>query len=234
MEGRLGVFYGVSVGPGDPELLTLKASRVLQACPVIAAPQTRDGTRLALSIAEQAVDLNGKELLSLPFPMSHDRAELEAAWQRDAALVARYLARGEDVAMVVLGDVSTYSTYAYLMERLRQRGYPTEMIPGVTSFAAVASRLGESLVEGGEALHVLPASHPDQLAGLDLPGTKVLMKSGRALPGVRAVLEEKNLLDRAWLVANCGLPGELVCRDLRELDGPAGYYATIIVKEDAP
>ena len=226
MEGKLGIFYGVSVGPGDPELLTLKACRVLKACQVIAAPRSRSGEQLALSIAGQAVDLDGKTLLSLPFTMSRDKAELEAAWQRNADLVAAYLDRGLDVA--------TYSTYCYVMERLKQRGYPTRMIPGVTSFAAIAARLGESLVEGREALHILPASHPDQLAGLDLPGTKILMKSGRDLPQVISALEEKGLLDRARLVANCGLPGELVCRDLRELDGPVGYYATILVKEEAP
>ena len=166
--------------------------------------------------------------------MSRDPEVLAAAWEKNADLVAAYLDRGADVAMVVLGDVSTYSTYCYVMERLKQRGYPTQMIPGVTSFAAIAARLGESLVEGREALHVLPASHPDQLAGLDLPGTKILMKSGQELPQVLAVLQEKGLLDRAQLVANCGLPGELVCRDLRELDQAVGYYATIIVKEEAP
>ena len=180
------------------------------------------------------MDLDGKALLSLPFTMSRDKAELEAAWERNADLVAAYLDRGLDVAMAVLGDVSTYSTYCYLMERLKRRGYPTQMIPGVTSYAAVAARLGESLVEGREALHVLPASHPDQMAGLDLPGTKVLMKSGRDLPEVVSALKEKALLDQARLVANCGLPGELVCCDLRELNQPVGYYATIIVKEEAP
>lgn len=224
MEERLGVFYGVSVGPGDPELLTVKACRVLKACPVIAAPQSQSGEQLALSIAGQAVDLDGKALLSLPFTMSRDPEVLAAAWEKNADLVAAYLDRGADVAMVVLGDVSTYSTYCYVMERLKQRGYSTRMIPGVTSFAAIAARLGESLVEGREALHVLPASHPD----------KILMKSGQELPQVLAVLQEKGLLDRAQLVANCGLPGELVCRDLRELDQAVGYYATIIVKEEAP
>lgn len=234
MEGTRGIFYGVSVGPGDPELLTVKACRILKACPVIAAPRSRSGEQLALSIAGQAVDLDGKALLSLPFTMSRDQAELEAAWERNADLVAAYLDRGLDVAMAVLGDVSTYSTYCYLMERLQNRGYPTEMIPGVTSYAAIAARLGESLVEGREALHVLPASHPDQLAGLDLPGTKVLMKSGRDLPDVISLLEEKGQIDQAQLVANCGLQGELVCRDLRALDRPVGYYATVIVKEETP
>lgn len=124
MEDRLGVFYGVSVGPGDPELLTMKACRVLKACPVIAAPQSQSGEQLALSIAGQAVDLDGKTLLSLPFTMSRDPEVLAAAWEKNADLVAAYLDRGADVAMVVLGDVSTYSTYCYVMERLKQRGIP--------------------------------------------------------------------------------------------------------------
>ena len=178
MEVRLGVFYGLSVVPGDPELLTVKACRVLKACPVIAAPQSQSGEQLALSIAGQAVDLDGKALLSLPFTMSRDPEVLEAAWEKNADLVAAYLDRGADVAMVVLGDVSTYSTYCYVMERLKQRGYPTRMIPGATSFAAIAARLGESLVEGREALHVLPASHPDQLAGLDLPDSGQVLFEG--------------------------------------------------------
>lgn len=141
--------------PRRPELLTVKACRVLKACPVIAAPQSQSGEQLALSIAGQAVDLDGKASLSLPFTMSRDPEVLAAAWEKNADLVAAYLDRGADVAMVVLGDVSTYSTYCYVMERLKQRGYPTQMIPGVTSFAAIAAPVGE---DGGGALR--PACSP--------------------------------------------------------------------------
>ena len=98
-----GIFFGVSVGPGDPELLTRKACRVLEACPVIGAAQTARGEQLALSIARRAVDLTGKEILSLPFSMARDLSVRQAAWRRAAAMVRQVLDRGQDVAMVVLG-----------------------------------------------------------------------------------------------------------------------------------
>lgn len=227
-----GIFFGVSVGPGDPELLTRKACRVLEACPVIGAAQTARGEQLALSIARRAVDLTGKEILSLPFSMARDLSVRQAAWRRAAAMVRQVLDRGQDVAMVVLGDVSIYSTYCYLMELLREEGYETEMIPGVASFSAVAARLGVSLTTMEEPLHILPASQQAQWEGLTLPGTKVLMKSGRSpkdwwksWPGNPGQLEQ------AVLVANCGLDQEMVCTDLRALPEGAGYYTTILVKE---
>lgn len=231
MAAKTGIFYGVSVGPGDPELLTTKALRILAACPVIAAPQTAGGEQLALSIARQAVDLTGKELLPLAFSMDRDETVRKAAWRKAADQVRVCLDRGQDVAMVVLGDVSIYATYCSLMEILQGEGYATAMIPGVTSFSAIAARLGMSLTTMEEPLHILPASQSEQWAGLDLPGTKILMKSGRSLGPLIEELSRRDLLDRAALVANCGLPGEVVCRDLREFSAPTGYYTTVIVKE---
>ena len=231
MAAKTGTFYGVSVGPGDPELLTAKALRILAACPVIAAPQTANGEQLALSIARQAVDLTGKELLPLAFSMDRDEAVRKAAWQKAAGQVRTFLDRGRDVAMVVLGDVSIYATYCSLMELLQAEGYATEMIPGVTSFSAIAARLGMSLTTMEEPLHILPASQADQWEGLFLPGTKILMKSGRNLGPLMEELSRRDLLDKAALVANCGLPGEVVCRDLRKFSAPTGYYTTVIVKE---
>lgn len=231
MAAKTGTFYGVSVGPGDPELLTAKALRILAACPVIAAPRTAGGEQLALSIARQAVDLTGKELLPLAFSMDRDEAVRKAAWQKAAGQVRAFLDRGRDVAMVVLGDVSIYATYCSLMELLQAEGYATEMIPGVTSFSAIAARLGMSLTTMEEPLHILPASQADQWEGLSLPGTKILMKSGRNLGPLMEELSRRDLLDKAALVANCGLPGEVVCRDLRKFSAPTGYYTTVIVKE---
>lgn len=231
MAAKTGTFYGVSVGPGDPELLTTKALRILAACPVIAAPRTAGGEQLALSIARQAVDLTGKELLPLAFSMDRDEAVRKAAWQKAAGQVRAFLDRGRDVAMVVLGDVSIYATYCSLMELLQAEGYATEMIPGVTSFSAIAARLGMSLTTMEEPLHILPASQADQWEGLSLPGTKILMKSGRNLGPLMEELSRRDLLDKAALVANCGLPGEVVCRDLRRFSAPTGYYTTVIVKE---
>ena len=173
----------------------------------------------------------GKEILSLPFSMARDLAVRQAAWRRAAAMVRQVLDRGQDMAMVVLGDVSIYSTYCYLMELLREEGYETEMIPGVASFSAVAARLGVSLTTMEEPLHILPASQQAQWEGLTLPGTKVLMKSGRSLKDLVEKLAETGQLEQAVLVANCGLDQEMVCTDLRALPEGAGYYTTILVKE---
>ena len=138
---KKGVFYGVGIGPGDPELMTLKAVRVLERCPVVAAPRTKSGGMLALDIASRAVDLKGKTVVPLDFSMERDRAVQRAAHLAAAEAVREHLDGGRDVAMLNLGDVSIYATYSYLMEILRAQGYETVMVPGVPSFCAVAAML---------------------------------------------------------------------------------------------
>lgn len=132
MEKRIGTFYGVSVGPGDPELMTLQAVRRLENCPVIAAPRTPKGGMLALDIAKGAVDLSGKTILPLRFARSLDPAVQKAAHIEAARAVKEYLDAGQDVAMLNLGDVSVYATFGYLQEILEAEGCKTVMLPGVT------------------------------------------------------------------------------------------------------
>ena len=145
MEVRKGVFYGVGVGPGDPELLTLKALRTLERCPVIAAPRTKSGETLALDIVRRAMSLEDKTILPLEFTMSRDPAVLRASRLRAAEAIAAHLAAGRNTAMLNLGDVSIYATFGYLMDILTGEGYEAVMVPGVPSFCAVAARLGTSL-----------------------------------------------------------------------------------------
>lgn len=229
---KKGVFYGVGVGPGDPELMTLKAVRVLEGCPVIAAPRTKSGEMLALDIATAAVDLGEKTIVPLYFSMERDKAVQHAAHLAAAEAVRPYLDEGRDVAMLNLGDVSIYATYSYLMEILKDQGYETAMIPGVPSFCAVAARLNVSLTEMGTALHIAPGSAALEET-LDLPGTKILMKSGRQMPAVLTALAERDALGRSMLVQNCGLPEETVYPDLSRSrpEGKHGYFSTVIVKE---
>ena len=229
MNDKTGTFYAVSVGPGDPELLTLKAVRVLRACPVIAAPQTATGQTLALDIARAAVDLCGKTILPLRFSMSREPDVRAASCREAASAVEASLRRGTDVALVNLGDVSLYATAGYMLDELRRDGFRTEMIPGVTSPSAVAARLGQSLTEMELPLHILPGSC-DLDAALSLPGTKVLMKSGSAIHETVDALARAGLLDRAAMVADCGLPTERIFRDLHELPGTLSYFATILVR----
>ena len=224
MEQRMtGTFYGVSVGPGDPELLTLQAVRLLRQCPVLAAPQTASGQMLALDIARRALgsELDGKTILPLQFAMSRDAAVLRASHETAASAVRLFLDAGQDVAMLNLGDVSIYATFGYLQEILQAQGYATAMAAGVPSFCAAAARLNQPLT-GDEVL--------------DAPGTKVLMKTGRQLPALLGTLDAHGALSRSALVCSCGLPDEMIFPDLSTARPPqdgskAGYFATVLVKE---
>ena len=232
MEHTVGTFYGVSVGPGDPELLTLKAVRCIEQCPVLAAPRTAEGRMLALEIVKGAVDVSGKTILPLQFAMSRDTDTLRASHEAAAGAVREALDAGQDVAMLNLGDVSIYATYGYLEEILKAQGYPTARIAGVPSFCAAAAALGRSLTDGMEApLTLAPGRHAEQV--LDAPGAKVLMKSGRQLPAALAALRRRGLLEKSAMACNCGLPEQTLWPDLSSYDParPAGYFTTIIVKE---
>ncbi len=224
---KQGVFYAVSVGPGDPELLTRQACRVLADCPVVAAPRMKSGRMLALDIAAGAVDTQGKTILPLDFTMERSEAVREDSYRMAAAAIEAELSAGRDVAMVNLGDVSVYATAYYILERIRADGFETVMCPGVTSFCAVAARLGRSLTRMEEPLHILPGSTELDNA-LPLPGTKVVMKSGKAIYKAAAALERHGLLANAGMVADCGLETEQVYTDLRQLPEEISYFATIV------
>lgn len=231
MEQRMtGTFYGVSVGPGDPELLTLQAVRLLRQCPVLAAPQTASGQMLALGS-----ELDCKTILPLQFAMSRDAAVLRASHETAASAVRPFLDAGQDVAMLNLGDVSIYATFGYLQEILQAQGYATAMAAGVPSFCAAAARLNQPLTGGMDApLTIAPGSRADEV--LDAPGTKVLMKTGRQLPALLGTLDAHGALSRSALVCSCGLPDETIFPDLSTARPPqdgskAGYFATVLVKE---
>ena len=227
-----GILYGVSVGPGDPELMTLQAVRRLQSCPVIAAPQTKSGQMLALEIAQSAVDLTGKTIVPLHFPMSRNGDTLREAHTQAAEMLRHHLNAGQDVAMLNLGDVSVYATFGYLQEILQAEGYETRMLAGVPSFCASAARLNQPLTAGmGEPLTIAPGGSADEV--LDNAGSKVLMKTGRQLPQTLAVLAAHGKLEHSAMVCNCGLLNEEVWPDLSQYEAarPAGYFATILVKE---
>ena len=187
---------------------------------------------LALAIARNAVELEGKTILPLRFAMSRDPAVLQASHAAAADAVKAYLDAGQDVAMLNLGDVSIYSTYSYLEELLQAEGYAAVRIAGVPSFCAAAARLGQSLTGGMEQpLTIAPGRHAEQV--LCMPGTKILMKTGRQLPQTIELLQKNGLLGQSAMVCNCGLPNEKVYPTLTGLDPAqdAGYFATILVKE---
>ena len=153
MAGKL---YGVGVGPGDPKLMTLKAKEVIETADVIAVPVAAAGEKsTALSIAEQAVDLSGKELLEVVFSMERSVVKREIYRKKAAETIQAVLDEGKSVAMIVLGDITVYSTYMYVYRYLKECGYETEMVPGIPSFCAGAAKAQVSLVEGNESLTVI-------------------------------------------------------------------------------
>ncbi len=226
-----GVLYGVGVGPGDPELLTLKALRIIESCPVIASPQTASGGTLALDIVRGQVDLSDKEILPLHFAMSRDPAVLQNSHAAAAALLIERLRAGQDVAMLNLGDVSIYATFHYMKGAVEAAGYSAVMIPGVPSFCAVAAVLGENLTpQMNTPLHIVPAAFEDLEATLNFPGTKVIMKAGRPLAQVKKTLRRAGLYHKAKLVQNCGLADQQVAHTLDEAEENGGYFTTMVVK----
>ena len=224
-----GVLYGVGVGPGDPELMTLKAVRLLKEADLIAAPGKDVRETAAFRIAVQAMpEIGEKELLPVEMPMAMDRETLEEAHRAGAKLLEDQLAEGKTVAFITLGDPTVYSTFSYLEKRIQADGFRTEYVSGVTSFCAAAAALRVPLAEWQEPVHIIPAVHkrPGELL---YPGNCILMKSGRRMKEVKEYLREQ---DRAvWMGVNVGMPGETLYRSLEEIPDEAGYFALIIAKE---
>ena len=225
-----GILYGVGVGPGDPELMTLKAVRLIKENDIIAVPGAEVRETVAYKIAVQAVpELAKKELLPIYMPMTHDKAELELNHEKGAKALEAALDTGKNVVFLTLGDPTVYSTYLYVHHRLVAQGYDTEIVCGITSFCAVSARLNTGLVEKAEPLHVIPASYQIEDA-LKLPGTKVLMKAGKKMRNVKEQLLAQGA--EAMMIENCGMPDEKIYRSVEEIPEDAGYYSLIIIKEN--
>ncbi len=216
-----GILYGVGVGPGDPELMTLKAVRMIRENEVIAVPGANVRETVAYKIAVQAApELAEKELLPIYMPMTHDK--------KGALEMEAYLKEGKNVVFLTLGDPTIYSTFTYLQKIVESHGFQTALVSGITSFCAAAARINQPLVEWNQQLHVLPAVH--QLdSRLEQPGTYVLMKSGRKMEQVKDILRASGR--QTVMVENCGMENEHIYRSTEEIPDDAGYYSLIVAKE---
>ncbi|MDA8169434.1 MAG: precorrin-2 C(20)-methyltransferase [Nitrospiraceae bacterium] len=229
-----GKIYAVGIGPGDPELLTLKAVRVLRECRHIAVPRGRqEGESLALSIIGKAVGLGGKNILNIHFPMVKDlRPEALAPV---AAGVLDILKKDEDVAFVTLGDPTLYSTFFRLYDALLaiEPAIHAEVVPGVTSVTASSARAGLRLALSGERVAILPAAYIKDLKDvLSRFETVVLMKVHSVLPDVKKALAESGLLENAVYVCRAGLPGEIVKPLGKVSQEDLDYFSTVIVRRN--
>jgi precorrin-2/cobalt-factor-2 C20-methyltransferase len=235
MTATTGTLYGIGVGPGDPELITLKAIKVLHRVPhIFAACSTKNSYSLALSIVR--CHLNGAGIEHLPFPMSKDARVLQEAWEQNARRVLEVLAVGSDAAFVTLGDPLTYSTFGYLLKTLKRLNPEVGIvtIPGITSYSAAAALTHIPLTEGEESFYLVSgALGAAQLKEVvDKSDNIVILKTYRYFDEIYQVLADLDLLDRATCISRCGLEGETIVENLRDLKGgDLPYLSMIIIKK---
>ena len=221
-----GKLYGIGVGPGDPELLTLKAVRIINECDYIAIPCDNKEQCLSYTIAHQAIpNLADKPIIPINIPMIKDDAISKQNYENASKLLISYLEQGFSIAFLTIGDPTVYSTYLYLHELIMANHFDCEIVNGITSFCAAAAALNEGLVKKNEPLHLIPASYPVEEV-LDLPGTKIFMKSGKQLSSIKSALLAKNLSSK--MIVNCGLKNEAIYQCLKDFPEESSYYTIII------
>jgi len=229
-----GTLYGVGVGPGAPDLLTLRALRIIQAAPVVCVPRrTTSAESYALSIVRDILVPTRQELIEFLFPMSRDLHTAARARDEAAARVRSILMGGHDIAFITEGDPLLYSTFIHLYERLRAVEPPVhiEIVPGVTSMTAAAAVAGLPLVDGTERLAIVPATgEPGSLrAALGTFDTVVLLKVSPVFDRVLVLLDELGLIENTVHITRAGTSAQQIERDVRALRGRQVDYLSLLV-----
>jgi len=236
-----GALYVIGVGPGDPELLTLKAARILREVPCICVPKGKEeGSSLALSIVEKAVNLDGKEIIEAYFPMRKTKIqdtdpELDTRWSDTVENLLSRLNRGINIAFLTIGDPTIYSTFFYLYDSLLKLNpeLDIEIIPGVSSINASASRARLSLGLADERIAILPANYTDDLKKVIREfDTVILMKVNKVFDSILKTLAELDMLDNSTYVSRVGMKDEEVCKNIKDIKkDDLNYFSMIIIKK---
>ena len=224
-----GSLYGVGVGPGDPDLITVKAIKVIEKCDYIAVPQSRSGRQVALDICKEYLD--GKIIVDVAAPMTYDEGKIDRVYSENADNLSEILEKGHDIAFLTLGDPSVYSTYIYMEKIIKGMGYSTQMVPGITSFCAAAAAADISLCERDQILQIVPASYDDMQDKSIFKGNTIFMKSGKKLPGLIENIKANGKLENCILVENVGMENQRIITDLNNLPDDIGYFSLVIVKQ---
>jgi precorrin-2/cobalt-factor-2 C20-methyltransferase len=232
-----GTLYGVGLGPGDPELMTLKAARLIANAKVIAYPTLAGGSSFARSIAAGHIAQDTREIV-MDIPMTVDRAPAQAAYDFGAVAIRAELDAGHDVVVLCEGDPFFYGSFMYLYARLRA-DYPVEVVPGVSSVMSCAAVAGLPLAARNEVVTILPApelarrlsdTSPTQI--LPPCDTLVVMKLGRHLKAVRSVIEAAGLTDKAVYIERASTPDETIL-PLAQAPEKAPYFSMILIVKGA-
>ncbi|WP_142849210.1 precorrin-2 C(20)-methyltransferase [Telmatospirillum sp. J64-1] len=226
-----GTLYGLGVGPGDPELLTLKALRLLKSCPTLAYLAGMSGESMARGIVAEHLTGQQREIV---LPMSFDPAPgaADAAYDQGAQAIAEELAAGRDVAVLCEGDPFFFGSFQYLYNRLSGR-FPVQVVPGVSSVMAASAELGLPLTARNDALAVIPATRPEEeIAGLlDSADAAAIMKLGRHLPRILDLLDRLGLSEKARYIERVGLPAQRILSLAEARASGAPYFSIILISK---
>ena len=224
-----GMIYGIGVGIGDPEDITLKAVRCIEESDILILPAKDPEKCRAYQIAKKAVpQIKDIDTMALEFEMVRDESVRARNHQVIYETVKKLVAENKTVSFLTIGDPALYSTYSYIAELAKKDGIKTMAVSGVSSITACANRLGLTLCDGKEQLHVFPDTEDIENA-LNLSGTKVLMKCGRSVPDIKEKLKGKKV--SVYAVCNCGMPDEKCYRSLDEIPDDGSYMLTVIIKD---
>lgn len=229
-----GTFYGIGVGPGDPELLTIKALNAIKKADVLIAPKTekKEGS-VALNIAKPYLKKD-IEIVYQVFPMVLN-FETTDAWQQNKEEILALLKQGKNVAFLTLGDPMFFSTYIYVYNLLKDEDINIETIPGIPAFCSVAAKVGYPIVEGNDILSIIPATAKKETIekALSVSDNVVLMKVYKNYPEILNMLDRENMTQNSVLVSRCGLSDELVIKDIsKEKDRKLNYLSTILSRRN--
>lgn len=233
MKTKTGTLYGIGVGPGDPDLLTMKAVKILSRVDIVfAAASTKNTYSLAVDIAKPHIP-ESASVQMLQFPMTREKKVVHQAWKDNARIILDVLETGKHAAFLTLGDSLTYSTYGYVLKYIlaAEPGIHVQTIPGITSYQAAAARLNMPLVEGEESLMVVSgATGGDRLRELsERPENVVFLKAYRNIKDIKAAIDESGQYLSSVGIKNCGQAEEEIIPDIAELGEEAPNYWTLII-----
>lgn len=232
-----GTFYGLGVGPGDPDLLTVKAYKILQEADVIITPTKKMGKpSIAYKIVESHI-APMTQVVEMSFPMislSKERETLEAQWKQNADAIETFLNAGKSVVFLTLGDPMVFSTYSYVMEFLLDLGVEVVTLSGIPSFCNLAAQINVPLTQGEESLGVVAMTQPIEEIRqiLDAHKNIVIMKVSANNAALAQELTARGLEKAFVLVSNIGMDSQTVTTDIEVLRGKIPYLSTVLIKKD--
>lgn len=228
-----GIFYGVGVGPGDPELLTVKAVNAIKTADIIIAPRTEKKEKsTALNIARPYLK-KSTGIVHLVFPMVFHEDMLTDAWEENKRIILEFLAQGKKVVFLTLGDPMLFSTYIYVFKLLKDSGYPIKTIPGIPAFCAIASHVGQPLAEGNQVLSIVPTTKDEKALEdvINKSDNLVLLKVYKNYTQVVENLIASGHIANSVMVSRCGLADEEIFRDLEDVEKEkVNYLSTVLAK----